>query len=178
MSETPENSPNNIFPGTGPEAHAAQPTFVVLAQYLKDLSFESPNAPQCFQDATAPQMSVSIDLNRNNLGTDQYEVELSVHAKAERNGQTVFIVEAAYAGVFEIKNVSPEQLQVAIAVECPKLLFPFLRQILASATQAGNFPPLMIEPIDFAGNYMRTIAQQQQEQQAAAAADNPPPTNA
>ena len=175
MSDTPENSPGAPAAAGAGAAPAGQgPALMVLAQYLKDLSFESPAAPMCFQDSTAPQMSVNVDLNRNNLGPDQYEVELSVSAKAERNSETVFIVEAAYAGVFEIKNVTPEQLQVAIAVECPKILFPFLRQILANATQNGNFPPLMIEPIDFAGNYMRSLMQQQQAQAAAGGGEAAP----
>ncbi|MHA7872546.1 MAG: protein-export chaperone SecB [Hyphococcus sp.] len=162
MSETPEN--NNGQPGAAPLQN--QPSFVVLAQYLKDLSFESPRAPASFQHQQSPRLDVNVDVQGRGLNQDQYEVELSVTARANRDNDTIFVVEASYAGVFEIKNLPREQLEMVMLVECPRLLFPFMRQIVADATRNGNFPPLMLEPIDFMGIYVANA--EKAKQQAAA----------
>lgn len=161
MSETPPSNGNGAAPAPG-----SAPSFVVLAQYLKDLSFESPRAPASFQNSTPPQIDVNVDVNARPIGTDQYEVELSVSAKAQQNNELIFIVEATYAGAFEIKNLPQEQVEPVMLIECPRILFPFLRQIIADATRNGNFPPLMLEPLDFASIYManrQRMAQQNQE---------------
>ena len=161
MSETP-NTPEN---GAGAPAQDA-PSFAVLAQYLKDLSFESPRAPEAFQSSNAPQIDVNVDVQARQLGTDQYEVELSVAAKALRDNDPIFLVESTYAGIFEIKNVGRDQLEGVMLVECPRLLFPFMRQIISDATRNGNFPPLMLEPIDFMAIYLANRERQQQSAQA------------
>ncbi|MBT8473312.1 MAG: protein-export chaperone SecB [Marinicaulis sp.] len=164
MTQTPEN--NGAAAGAIDPANP--PTFVVMAQYLKDLSFESPHAPNSFQSTTAPKIDVNVDVQGRTLGRDQYEVELSVQAKAARDAEAVFIVETSYAGVFEIKNLPRDQLEVAMLVECPRLLFPFMRQIVSDATRNGNFPPLMLEPIDFMGIYLRNREQGQASEGGAA----------
>ncbi|MEX0644004.1 MAG: protein-export chaperone SecB, partial [Parvularculaceae bacterium] len=92
------------------------------------------------------------------------EVELSVAARARRGSELTFVVEATYAGAFEIKNVPRDQLEAVMLVECPRLLFPFLRQVVSDATRNGNFPPLMLEPIDFFAVYQQRAAQQAQAQ--------------
>lgn len=151
MSDTPQSPENGAgAPGQDPAAAGQNgPSFVVLAQYLKDLSFESPRAPEIFQNKPSPQIDVNVDVQAKSFGPDQYEVELSVSAKASQNEGPVFIVEASYAGAFEIKNMPRDQLEAVMLVECPRLLFPFMRQIIAEASRNGNFPPLMLEPIDF-----------------------------
>ncbi len=160
MSDTPA-------PGAG---DAAAPSLRVLAQYLKDLSFENPKAPQIFSGMSeAPNIAVSVDVNARGIGEDQYEVELTVSANATSNDEPVFVVESAYAGAFEIKNVPQEQLEIVLLVECPRIIFPFLRQILAETTQTGNFPPVMLDPIDFLSIY---------EQRRRAAAASPAPDGA
>ena len=127
----------------------------VLAQYLKDLSFENPRAPQVYQSNAAPKIDVNVDVQGRALNSNQYEIELSVSARARReSGEAMFVVEASYAGVFEITGVPREQLEMVMLVECPRLLFPFMRQIVADATRNGNFPPLMLEPIDFMSIYI------------------------
>lgn len=151
MSETPENGPENGNGATA--ADAAGPSMVVIAQYLKDLSFENPRAPQSFLANVTPQIEVNVDVNARALGDDRYEVELSVAARAKHEGEPIFVVEAAYAGAFEIKGLPREQLEMVMLVECPRLIFPFLRQIIADATRNGNYPPLMMEPIDFFAIY-------------------------
>ena len=126
----------------------------VLTQYLKDLSFESPGAPQSIrQDLPAPEVEVSVDVNARRLGDDQYEVELACSATATRDGETAFVVETNYAGLFLIQNVPAEQLEPLLLVEAPRLLFPFARQVVATATREGGFMPLMLEPLDFGAMY-------------------------
>ena len=155
MSDTPAN-PNNAAP-EGFDPNAA-PSLTVLAQYLKDLSFENPRAPAVYQSNSTPKIDVNVDVQGRGINQNQYEVELSVAARANReNGDAMFVVEASYAGVFEIVNVPADQLEMAMMVECPRLLFPFLRQIVADATRNGNFPPLMLEPIDFMGIYIANL---------------------
>jgi len=132
------------------QANAQGPNMRVVAQYLKDLSFENPNAPGIYGELTAaPQIEVNVDVSARGLGQDHYEVELSVAANAKHNDKPVFVVESTYAGVFLLQNIPQEHLEAVMVVECPRLLFPFLRQVLADATRNGNFPPLMLEPIDF-----------------------------
>lgn len=156
MSENSQdpNAPDGGAPNGDASANQGPASLVVLAQYLKDLSFESPRAPEAFQDSVQPEIDVNVDVNGRALSQDTYEVEFSVSARASRNGDSVFIVEATYAGVFEIKNLPREHLEIAMLVECPRLLFPFMRQIIGEATRNGNFPPLMLDPIDFMGVYM------------------------
>lgn len=150
MSDTPDKTNT----GAGEADAQNRPSFSIRAQYLKDLSFESPRAPVSFQNGAAPTIDVNVDVQGRGLGPDQYEVELSTSARASRNNEAIFIVEASYAGVFEIKNLPQEQLEMAMLVECPRMLFPFMRQIIADATRNGNFPPLMLEPIDFMGIFI------------------------
>lgn len=171
MSDTP-NTPTTPPNGDGAAPNDQNaPSFAVLAQYLKDLSFESPRAPQVFQNLQSPQMDVNVDVNARPIGQDQYEVELSVSAKALHGGESVFIVEASYAGAFEIKNMPREQLEAVMLVECPRLLFPFLRQIVSDATRNGNFPPLLLEPIDFTSIFLANKQRQQAAAGDAAPAD-------
>ena len=163
MSDTPAAPPPNGPEGIDPNA---PPSLNVLAQYTKDLSFENPRAPAVFQSNSTPKIEVNVDVQGRALNQNQYEVELSVAARANReNGDARFVVEATYAGVFEIVNVPADQLEMIMMVECPRILFPFMRQIVSDATRNGNFPPLMLEPIDFMGIYLAN-AQRRSEQAA------------
>lgn len=155
-------------PADGAANGQGAPSMRVLAQYLKDLSFENPKAPTSFQsDGSAPAIDVNVDVNARSLGQNQYEVELSVGARANRGDDVVFVVESAYAGLFLIEHVPADQLEAVMLVECPRLLFPFLRQIISDATRDGNFPPLMLEPIDFYGIYLQRKAQGAEQPEAA-----------
>jgi preprotein translocase subunit SecB len=163
MSETPPNNANGG--ANAPDAAAAPPSMSVKAQYLKDLSFESPNAPTSFGDTgEQPNFDVDVNVNAAALGDDNFEVELSVAARASRGDQVAFVVEATYAGLFQILNVPQQQIEPIMLIECPRLLFPFMRQVVADATRNGNFPPLMLEPIDFFAIYQRNKMQQAQQQ--------------
>ena len=162
MSETTANG------GTPPQ-NVGAPGMRVLAQYLKDHSFENPRAPASFQEGdSAPGMEVNVDVNARSFGASQFEVELSVSARARRGDDVVFVVETTYAGVFEITNVAEQQIEPILLIECPRLLFPFARQIVAETTSAGNFPPVLLDPIDFFGIYQRNLAARAAEAAASA----------
>jgi len=155
--------------GTPPE-DAPPPQLNVLAQYTKDLSFENPNAPSSLgPQAQQPSINIQINVGANNIATNEYEVTLSVEGKAENGGKVMFSFELAYAGVFRIANVPQENLHPLIMIECPRLLFPFAREIIATAVRDGGFPPLMLDPVDFVGLYRQNI-----ERQAAAAQQQKP----
>ena len=152
--------------GTPPEA-ALPPQLNVLAQYTKDLSFENPNAPASLAPQTQqPAINIQINVSANNLSENEFEVTLSVDGKAESAGKLMFRFELAYGGVFRILNVPNENLHPLVMIECPRLLFPFAREIIATAVRDGGFPPLMLDPVDFVSLYRQNM-----ERQAAAQAN-------
>jgi preprotein translocase subunit SecB len=124
---------------------------IVNAQYIKDLSFENPRAPQSLiQQTTPPQVDINVDVKAQNLGPEVFEVILTINVTARVQDEPVFLVELAYGTVVTIKNTPAEMLPALILVETPRIVFPFARAIIANATRDGGFPPLMINPIDFA----------------------------
>ncbi len=133
------------------------PHIQVHAQYVKDLSFENPEAPHSLanQDG-APNIEVSVDVGARSLAPNQFEVELRITAHATQGEKKAFVVEVLYAGVFTMHNVPEQQLKEACLIEGPRLLFPFARRIVADATRDGGFPPLLLEPIDFVALYMQS----------------------
>ena len=159
-------APAPAAPLTAPEpAPGAQPSMRVLAQYVKDLSFENPNAPGSLAPQTKqPDVSISVNVNARNLGPTDFEVELHLDAKAMLEGKVFFAAEILYCGVFRMENFPAQMLHPAVLIECPRLLFPFARQIVADATRNGGFPPLLIDPIDFASMYQKRVQAQPQGQ--------------
>lgn len=137
-----------------------QPSLRILGQYLKDLSFENPNAPHSFNQEAQPDIAVSVNVNARPLATNDFEVELHLDAKATAADKVAFAAELVYAGTFRLENFPQQLLHPAVLIECPRILFPFARQILAEATRNGGFPPLMLDPIDFAAMYQRRMQQQ------------------
>lgn len=141
------------------EAQAQQeapqgPMLSVLAQYTKDQSFENPNAPDSLRSGLeAPAINIGIEIGRQMLEGDNVEVTLMLKAEARRGDQVAFIAELEYAGLFAFQGVSVEEIQPLILIECPRLLFPFARQIMAEMTQNGGYPPIMLEPPDFAAMF-------------------------
>ncbi len=125
-------------------------------QYVKDLSFENPRAPQVFVPSNQPpQVQVNVDVGARQVGDNVYEVTLTLNAEAKAGNDPVFLVELTYAGLFTVPALPAEHLRPLLLIECPRLLFPFARAIVADATRDGGFPPLMINPIDFAALYRR-----------------------
>jgi preprotein translocase subunit SecB len=142
-----------------------QPSLRILGQYLKDFSFENPNAPQSLApQQNQPDINISVNVNARNIGPNDFEVELHLDAKATGEGKMIFAAELLYAGIFKLENYPANILQAAVLIECPRFLFPFARQVLADATRNGGFPPLMLDPIDFVAMYQRRLAAQQQGQ--------------
>ena len=148
-------------PGVQPSGEQGeQPGIHVLGQYIKDMSFENPGAPASLRPSSAnPNLDVNVNVNAKPMSETDFEIELKLDATATRECDTLFVAEVAYAGVFRIHNVPQEHMQPIILIECPRLLFPFARQILADATRQGGFPPLMIDPVDFAALYRQRMAQ-------------------
>lgn len=135
--------------GPNPEA-AFLPAINVLSQYVKDLSFENPNAPESLRgEGSQPTIKVEFNVGAKPLPGNDIEVELRIQARAEQESKVLFNVELAYAGVFRAMNIPQEALQPVVLIECPRILFPFARQIISDATQNGGFPPLRIDPVDF-----------------------------
>jgi preprotein translocase subunit SecB len=138
------------------------PQLNVLAQYVKDFSFENPNAPaslSSFQQAQ-PAINIQINVQVNSLSASDFEVILKTEGKAERDGSVLFSFELSFGGVFRIQNVPQESLHPVVMIECPRLLFPFSREIISSAVRNGGFPPLLLDPVDFVSLYRQNIAQQ------------------
>ena len=144
-----------------PPQPGSQPSMRILGQYLKDLSFENPNAPQALApQQNQPDINISVNVNARNLAPTDFEVELHLDAKATSDGKVIFASELLFAGVFRMENFPANMLHAAVLIECPRMLFPFARQILADATRNGGFPPLMLDPIDFASMYQKRMQQQ------------------
>jgi preprotein translocase subunit SecB len=154
--------------GNGAPSEATPPQLNVLAQYTKDLSFENPNAPTSLSpQPQQPAINIQINVTANNISETEFEVTLSIEGKAENAGKVMFSFDLAYAGVFRIVNVPKENIHPLVMIECPRLLFPFAREIIASSVRDGGFPPLMIDPVDFVGLYRQNLERQAAAAQAA-----------
>jgi preprotein translocase subunit SecB len=137
---------------------------IVNAQYVKDLSFENPRAPQSLiQQSAQPSVDINVDVKAQNLGPEVFEVILTINVTARVEDQPVFLVELAYGTVVTVRNAPQEMLAPMILIETPRIVFPFARAIIANATRDGGFPPLLINPIDFA----ELLRRQQSETQTA-----------
>jgi preprotein translocase subunit SecB len=142
----------------GPQPQAVMPQISVLAQYVKDLSFENPNAPRSMSPGQQPTINIQVNVDAAPTSGSDFEVTLRVEGKAESQGMLLFGFELAFAGIFRIQNVPAESLQPVVLIECPRLLFPFAREIIATAVRNGGFPPLLLDPIDFVGLYRQRLA--------------------
>ena len=153
MADTP--APNGAQADTGPTLNA-------LAQYAKDFSFENPNAPRSLGPQNqGPQINIQVNVNAKQLAEADFEVDLTLEGDAKVGDEVMFAFELTYAGVFRIRNIPPDQIHPVIMIECPRLLFPFARQMVADAVRNGGFPPLYIDPIDFVGLYRQKASESQ-----------------
>ena len=158
MSESRSNG------SQGPQAQP-QPNLSVLAQYVKDLSFENSGAPQSLRGRqTAPTINISINVHGGQIANNEVEVELKLDVRAVDGETVLFAIDLVYAGLFRMTAIPQEQMQPVLMIECPRLLFPFARQIIADASRNGGFPPLMIDPVDFAALYRQRLAEIQSRQ--------------
>ena len=138
---------------------ANAPKLSVMVQYTKDFSFENPNAPRSFgPQQQSPNISIQVNVGARQVGPTDYEVTLVLEGGAGEGANTIFKFELNYAGVFRVENIPPQQIQPAVMIEGPRLLFPFARQIVADAVKNGGYPPLYIDPIDFNALFMQRVA--------------------
>ena len=146
-----------IITGNEPLPNGADtgPAVGLISQYVKDLSFENPNAPAIFQVQGSPQIDVQFNIGTAQVAEDVHEVVLRVDVRAETGGQVAFIVELTYAGLFGLRNIPEEHIQPFLLAEAPRLIFPFARRVLADAVRDGGFQPLLLEPIDFGAIYLQ-----------------------
>ncbi len=140
----------------------ASPSLNILAQYIKDLSFENPGAPRSLQSRDkAPAININVNVNANPLSDTDFDVVLALNAEAKEGDKVLFAAELVYGGVFRVTGFPQEHMLPVLFIECPRLLFPFARQIIADATRNGGFPPLLIDPIDFAQMFAQRVAEEQ-----------------
>lgn len=178
-----EDNQNAAAPAAGAEG-AQAPAFGIVGQYVRDLSFENPNAPASLMPGQAnPGSNVNINVQVKKQADDVYAVEIGLNVKTERDGKVLYAVELVYGGLFRARNIPENQIGALLMVEAPRLIFPFARQVLASTIQAGGFPPLLLEPVDFLALYRRNLAaatekakQQQDGSPDATAEQEPKPT--
>ena len=145
-----------------PQGQQQAPQLNVLGQYVKDFSFENPNAPRSLAPTQEqPQLNVQINVGVQQLAPTDYEVTLKLEGKAESKGQVLFAFDLTFCGMFRVQNVPQEHLQPIVMIECPRLLFPFAREIIATAVRNGGYAPFLLDPVDFVSLYQRRLAEQQ-----------------
>lgn len=142
-------------------ADNAAPQFSVLSQYVKDFSFENPNAPRSLTPSSQPQINVQINVNANPHNSTDFEVELKLEGRAEVDGSLMFSFDLLFCGMFRVRNVPQESVHPLVMIECPRLLFPFAREMVETAVRNGGFPPLLLDPVDFVGLYRQRMSQMQ-----------------
>jgi len=140
--------------------NGAMPQMHIVAQYMRDFSFENPNAPRSLSpQASPPSIGIEINVKASQLSDSEFDVTLLLEGKAGEGSDLLFSFELSYGGLFRIQNVPAEQMHPFVMIECPRMLFPFARQIVADAVRNGGFPPLYIDPIDFVALYQQKMAE-------------------
>ena len=142
-------------------SEAPQPTFTIEKIYLKDLSVEVPNAPEVFLEREAPQVDLNIHSNSRAVQDGMYEVVLTVTITAKVGDKAMFLVEVAQAGLFQIRNVPPQDMGPLLGIACPNTLFPYVRESISTVTSRAGFPPVVLAPMSFEGIYQQQMQQQQ-----------------
>jgi preprotein translocase subunit SecB len=153
MTENQNGSENPVATQNG-DTPAVQAQ--VVAQFIKDLSFENPNVEKLLSGpGENPNMKLEVNVNARRMNEDLYESAIDFTAHATNQTGTIYQLEVVYAGIFQIKNIPEEALEPFLLINCPALLFPYLRRLASDLTREGGFPPLLLDPIDFASLYMR-----------------------
>jgi len=165
--QEPNGSGNGADTGT-------QPQVSIFAQYVKDLSVENPSAPEVYSWQVQPTLDVQFNLNVQGAGEGVHEVVLKFDISARSDNGVHFVIDLSYAGLFGIRNVPEEALPPFLVIEAPRLLFPFARQVIADAIANSGFPPLLLDPIDFASAYMAQVEAAQQQGEGEAAPEEAP----
>ena len=146
--------------GAGDAMATAGPQISTLVQYMKDFSFENPNAPVSLQpQEKGPNISIQVNVNAKQIAPTDFEVSLKLDGSAGEGADTLFKFELEYCGVFRLQNIPQDQVHPGVMIECPRIIFPFARQIVAEGVRNGGFPPLYLDPIDFVGLYQQKAAE-------------------
>jgi preprotein translocase subunit SecB len=153
-------------PETQAEGQVPQPGFGIEKLYVKDLSLEIPNAPQIFTEREVPQVGIEISNSASKLDEGVYEVVLTITVTSKLADKTVFLIEVAQAGIFQVQNVPEENLEIIFSITCPNILFPYAREVVSDVSVRAGFPSVVLSPINFEALYA-----QQKQQQAQAEAD-------
>ncbi len=140
-----------------------QPVFSIEKLYVKDLSLEIPNAPQIFLERDAPQVDVQLQTQGKSVQEGVYDVVLSITVTAKLGERTVFLVEVAQAGIFQIRNVPEGDLEPILGIACPNILFPYAREVVSDAVTRAGFPPVVLNPMNFEALYQQRLQQQATE---------------
>ena len=149
-----------ISSGNGAGDPDSEPQVMTIAQYIKDLSVESPSSPQAFQWEVQPQLDVQFNIAVEKVAEDVHEVVLKIEVAARSDQGVHFLIDLSYGGLYGLRNIPEEALPPFLLIEAPRLLFPFARQIVADASQNTGFPPLLLDPIDFGAAYMAQLQAQ------------------
>jgi preprotein translocase subunit SecB len=149
--------------GIAAAAASAPPQVKILAHFVRDLSFENVGAIEGTPAQGAPEISVQVNLDGQNIGEDRYQVNMKLNAKAVNGEHTRFLVELDYSGIFSITNVPEAHIHPMMFIECPRLILPFARRVVADVTRDGGYPPLMLDNVDFATLYRQKLEQLRQE---------------
>jgi preprotein translocase subunit SecB len=139
------------------------PAAGLISQYVKDLSVENPNAPDCFQWQDPPQLDVQFNIAARPIQADVHEVQLKIQINAKSDSGVAYIVDLTYAGLIGMRNLDEPSMHAFMFAEAPRLLFPFARRVIADAVRDAGFPPMLLDPIDFNGIYMQQLAAQAEQ---------------
>lgn len=161
-----------------PAEAAAGPAFTIEKIYVKDVSFESPNAPAVFNDATQPELQLNLNQKVQRLNDSAFEVVLGVTLTCTTAGKTAYVAEVQQAGVFGLVGLEPQAIDVLLGTQCPNILFPYVRTLVSDLIQAGGFPPFFLQPINFEALYAETLRQRAQQGEGTSLADSEPAGNA
>lgn len=156
----------NFDPAAGANGADNRPMAGLIAQYIKDLSVENPNAPTCYQWTDQPNVDVQFNIGATPVNEEVHEVELKITVGAKMPQGNLYLVELSYAGLVGLRNIPEDASHAFLYAEAPRLLFPFARRVIADATRDAGFAPLMLDPMDFGALYQQQLAQRQAEGKA------------
>ena len=164
--------------GVAPAENATGPAFTIEKIYVKDVSFESPNSPNIFNENVQPDLQLNLNQKVQRLSDTAFEVVLGVTLTCKAGDKTAYVAEVEQAGVFGLIGLDPQAIDVLLGTQCPNILFPYVRSMVSDLIQAGGFPPFYLQPINFEGLYAETLRQRQEQGDAPSLADSEPAGNA
>lgn len=164
--------------GVAPAENANGPAFTIEKIYVKDVSFESPNSPNIFNENVQPDLQLNLNQKVQRLSDTAFEVVLGVTLTCKAGEKTAYVAEVEQAGVFGLIGLDPQAIDVLLGTQCPNILFPYVRSMVSDLIQAGGFPPFYLQPINFEGLYAETLRQRQAQGENASLADSEPAGNA